>query len=579
MDPVRRRDPPLPGRDAGDGRAARGAGGDRPAHRSGGARPRARARRGMRNVTMIPRGGCRVRRRRTATGLSARLWSPSVRPVASARTLAAEPAGHRERLIAAMAASIEEKGYRDTTVADVVRIARTSRRNFYEHFDDRDACFLALFDATNDAMMREIAAAVHPDRAARRAGRQRRRRLHRQRRRPARRCTAASSASCPGSARRAPTAGWRRSSASPRCWSAWSTPAARRSPELVARPLTMDTAIIIVGGLRELLVIALQRGPRHARAAGQRGRDDQGDPQRRAAVTALPRFAHVGDPWYAGVPDRYGDVPTALAYHDASDEEPACPRPTTRDVEIAIAGAGLSGLGMAIALRRDGIEDFVVLERADDLGGTWRDNSYPGCACDIPSVLYSYTDEPNPAWTPRLRRPARDPGLHAGRRPTATTSLGHMRYDHEVLAADWDDERQRWSIGPPAATSPPRSLISAVGALADPSIPDLPGLGHVPGHRLSLRALGSRPRSHRPPRGGGRHRRLGDPVRPRDPAAGRPPRPVPAHAAVGAAARQPGDPERWRRRFARHPRLHGLAARGRVLGAGGASTSASGTPR
>src|ERR1700749_2484319 len=70
----------------------------------------------------------------------------------------------RERLIDAMAASIEEKGYRDTTVADVVRIARTSRRNFYEHFADRDACFLALFDATNEAMMREIADAVQPDR-------------------------------------------------------------------------------------------------------------------------------------------------------------------------------------------------------------------------------------------------------------------------------------------------------------------------------------------------------------------------------------------------------------------------------
>src|SRR6201992_4490121 len=75
--------------------------------------------------------------------------------------LAAEPAGPRERLIAAMATSIEEKGYRDTTVADVVRIARTSRRNFYEHFADRQACFLALFDATNEARMVGIAAPAH----------------------------------------------------------------------------------------------------------------------------------------------------------------------------------------------------------------------------------------------------------------------------------------------------------------------------------------------------------------------------------------------------------------------------------
>ena len=88
--------------------------------------------------------------------------SPTPDPGGGDRT--GEPLGHRDRLIAAMATAIEQQGYRDTTVADVVRIARTSRRNFYEHFDDRDACFLALFDATNDAMMHAIAAAVHPDR-------------------------------------------------------------------------------------------------------------------------------------------------------------------------------------------------------------------------------------------------------------------------------------------------------------------------------------------------------------------------------------------------------------------------------
>src|SRR5580692_318125 len=96
------------------------------------------------------------------SGLSATMVSRV--SAAHDEALTAEPAGHRDRLIAAMATSIEEKGYRDTTVADVVRIAKTSRRNFYEHFADRDACFLALFDATNDAMMRQIAGAVQPDR-------------------------------------------------------------------------------------------------------------------------------------------------------------------------------------------------------------------------------------------------------------------------------------------------------------------------------------------------------------------------------------------------------------------------------
>jgi AcrR family transcriptional regulator len=87
-------------------------------------------------------------------------------PLTSVRDVAdptAERSDHRARLIHAMEQAIEEKGYRQTTVADVVRIARTSRRSFYEHFADRDACFLALFDANNDAIMQEIAASVSPE--------------------------------------------------------------------------------------------------------------------------------------------------------------------------------------------------------------------------------------------------------------------------------------------------------------------------------------------------------------------------------------------------------------------------------
>ncbi len=171
----------------------------------------------------------------------------------------AEPLGHRDRLIAAMAASIEEKGYRDTTVADVVRIARTSRRNFYEHFEDRDACFLSLFDATNDAMMRAVAAAVHPDQP-----------LDEQvdnavdayidnvSQQPA--LYASFVRELPGLGQ----AGAERGLATLERFAALlvtlvdSGRAAQ--PELSVRPLTVDTAIIIVGGLRELAVISLQRG-------------------------------------------------------------------------------------------------------------------------------------------------------------------------------------------------------------------------------------------------------------------------------------------------------------------------------
>ena len=173
--------------------------------------------------------------------------------------LAAEPAGHRERLIAAMAASIEEKGYRDTTVADVVRIARTSRRNFYEHFADRDACFLALFDATNETMMREIADAVQPDRP-----------LDEQVDRAVDAYidnVAATPALYRSFVRELPglgQAGADRGLATLERFAEMlvgfveSGRLAQR--ELTLRPLTMDSAIIIVGGLRELLVIALQRG-------------------------------------------------------------------------------------------------------------------------------------------------------------------------------------------------------------------------------------------------------------------------------------------------------------------------------
>jgi AcrR family transcriptional regulator len=180
-------------------------------------------------------------------------------PAAYEGALAAEPAGHRERLIAAMAASIEEKGYRDTTVADVVRLARTSRRNFYEHFADRDACFLALFDATNETMMREIADAVQPDRP-----------LDEQVDRAVDAYidnVAATPALYRSFVRELPglgQAGADRGLATLERFAemlvGFVESGRRAQPELTLRPLTMDSAIIIIGGLRELLVIALQRG-------------------------------------------------------------------------------------------------------------------------------------------------------------------------------------------------------------------------------------------------------------------------------------------------------------------------------
>jgi AcrR family transcriptional regulator len=179
-----------------------------------------------------------------------------VKQIQHQRPRAAE---HRERLIDAMAESIQAKGYRDTTVADVVRIARTSRRTFYEHFEDRESCFLELFDATNDRMMKEIASAVSPDRSleeqvdlaldaylANVTGR------------PALYRSFVRELSGLG------RAGADRQLAVierfARLLVELVETGRRAQPELAARPLPMDTAIIIVGGLRELAVISLQRG-------------------------------------------------------------------------------------------------------------------------------------------------------------------------------------------------------------------------------------------------------------------------------------------------------------------------------
>jgi cation diffusion facilitator CzcD-associated flavoprotein CzcO len=142
---------------------------------------------------------------------------------------------------------------------------------------------------------------------------------------------------------------------------------------------------------------------------------------------------------------------------------------------IVIVGTGFAGIGMAIRLRAEGIEDFVVLEKANDLGGTWRDNTYPGCRCDVPSHLYSFSFEPNPEWShtfspqPEIWDYLRHCSTKYGVDP-------HICYGHEVLGAQWDDDRQLWEVQTSQGTLTAGVLISGMGALHEPSIPDLPGM-------------------------------------------------------------------------------------------------------
>jgi AcrR family transcriptional regulator len=169
------------------------------------------------------------------------------------------PSTHRQRLIAAMATSIEQKGYRETTVADVVRIARTSRRTFYEQFGDRESCFLALFDATNDAMMQQIADAVASDQPIdEQVDRALDAYVDNVTAQPA--LYRSFVRELPGLGQ----AGADRQVAVIERFAQLLVELVeygrRAQPQRGVRPLPLDTAIMIVGGLRELAVISLQQG-------------------------------------------------------------------------------------------------------------------------------------------------------------------------------------------------------------------------------------------------------------------------------------------------------------------------------
>ena len=142
---------------------------------------------------------------------------------------------------------------------------------------------------------------------------------------------------------------------------------------------------------------------------------------------------------------------------------------------IGILGAGFGGLGMAIKLKQAGIDDFVIWERDDDVGGTWWANTYPGCQCDIPSHLYSFSFAPNPEWTrtyplqPELKRYLR--------RVTDQFGIGdHVRLGCAVTGAEWDEGQGLWRVETEHGTFTVDLLIAAPGFLSEPATPALPGL-------------------------------------------------------------------------------------------------------
>jgi cation diffusion facilitator CzcD-associated flavoprotein CzcO len=150
---------------------------------------------------------------------------------------------------------------------------------------------------------------------------------------------------------------------------------------------------------------------------------------------------------------------------------------------LAIIGTGFSGIGAAVRLREEGIDDFVMLERASNVGGTWRDNRYPGCACDVPSRLYSFSFAQSSSWThgysgqaeilAYLERVADDRGL----RP-------FIRFDESLVSAAWDGHADRWTLVTSRGTLTADAIVLATGPLSDPAIPAIPGLAEFTGRRF-----------------------------------------------------------------------------------------------
>jgi len=154
---------------------------------------------------------------------------------------------------------------------------------------------------------------------------------------------------------------------------------------------------------------------------------------------------------------------------------------TAEQFDAVIVGAGFGGIGAAIQLKRMGIEDFVILDREDDLGGTWHVNHYPGLAVDVPTTTYSYFFEPNPNWS-RLFTPGPEIKQYAADVATKYDVRRHMRFNTQVESARWDEESHRWDVTlADGSTLSARYLITATGFLSQPKMPDIPGITNFAG--------------------------------------------------------------------------------------------------
>ncbi|MFE3176234.1 flavin-containing monooxygenase [Amycolatopsis sp. NPDC059090] len=153
----------------------------------------------------------------------------------------------------------------------------------------------------------------------------------------------------------------------------------------------------------------------------------------------------------------------------------------TERFKVVIVGTGFSGLGQAIQLEKAGIRDYVILEKADEVGGTWRDNSYPGCACDVQSHMYSFSYAQNPDWS---RSFSPQPEIFDYLKGVADSYRlrEKIRFGVEITGAHWDEGGRRWTIETKGgAEFSAQFLVAGVGGLHIPQIPKLPGIAKFKG--------------------------------------------------------------------------------------------------
>jgi cation diffusion facilitator CzcD-associated flavoprotein CzcO len=153
------------------------------------------------------------------------------------------------------------------------------------------------------------------------------------------------------------------------------------------------------------------------------------------------------------------------------------------DHEILIIGAGFAGMGAAIELLDRGIKSFSIIERADDVGGTWRDNRYPGVAVDITSFVYSYSFEQDPNWS-RVFAPGNELRNYARRVASKYGLYPYMRFGVGVDRAEFDEDAHLWRVQTSEGLITARHLISATGGLISPKLPDIDGVEDFQGELM-----------------------------------------------------------------------------------------------